>query len=52
MVLLQVSPSYTRLATVDELAAQGLLRQEAASIFRTTDGHLRRQCDSGAGRLV
>ncbi len=36
--LLQVSPSYTRLATVDELAAQGQLRQETASIFRTTDG--------------
>ena len=36
--LLQVSPSYTRLATVDELAAQGLLRQETANIFRTPDG--------------
>jgi Lhr-like helicase len=33
--LLQVSPSYARAATVDELAARGALREETARIFRT-----------------
>lgn len=35
--LLQVSPAYVRLATVDELAAQGVLREETARIFRTPE---------------
>lgn len=37
--LLQVSPSYARTATVDELAARGILHEETARIFRTPDGH-------------
>lgn len=37
--LLQVSPSYARRATVDELCARGLLHEETARIFRTPDGH-------------
>ena len=36
--LLQVSPSYVRTATVDELAARGVLHTETARIFRTPDG--------------
>src|SRR5574341_981706 len=36
--LLQVSPSYARGATVDELSAQGVIREEAARIFRTPGG--------------
>ncbi len=35
--LLQLSPSYTRTATVDELAAKGKISQETAKIFRTPD---------------
>ena len=35
--LLQVSPSYARAATVDDLAAQGVLHQETARIFRTPE---------------
>lgn len=37
--LLQVSPSYVRAATVDELAAQGHLHEETARIFRTPEGN-------------
>jgi ATP-dependent helicase YprA (DUF1998 family) len=37
--LLQVSPAYARAATVDELAAQGVLHTETARIFRTPEGH-------------
>ena len=33
--LLQVSPSYARTATVDDLAARGTLRRTAADVFRT-----------------
>jgi len=36
--LLQVSPSYARGASVDELAARGELREETARIFRTPEG--------------
>jgi ATP-dependent helicase YprA (DUF1998 family) len=36
--LIQVSPSYARSATVDELAARGLILEETARIFRTPDG--------------
>jgi ATP-dependent helicase YprA (DUF1998 family) len=36
--LLQVSPSYARAATVDELAAQGTLHLETARIFRYSRG--------------
>jgi ATP-dependent helicase YprA (DUF1998 family) len=36
--LLQVSPSYERRASVDELAAQGLIHAETAQIFRTHTG--------------
>lgn len=36
--LLQVSPSYARAATVDELAGQGRLHAETARVFRTPDG--------------
>lgn len=36
--LLQVSPSYARAATVDNLAAQGVLHEETARIFRTLAG--------------
>ncbi|MCL4207497.1 MAG: DEAD/DEAH box helicase [Pirellulaceae bacterium] len=36
--LLQVSPSYARADTVDDLAARGALHQQAAQIFRTPDG--------------
>jgi ATP-dependent helicase YprA (DUF1998 family) len=35
---LQVSPSYARAATVDNLAAQGVLHEETARIFRTPAG--------------
>lgn len=35
--LLQVSPSYVRSATVDELVAQNVLNGETASIFRTPE---------------
>jgi len=35
--LLQVSPSYARAATVDELAARGQILSETAQIFRTPD---------------
>src|SRR5437773_2379466 len=37
--LLQVSPSYARTATVDELSARGVLHAEMARIFRTPDDH-------------
>ena len=36
--LLQVSPAYARAATVDELAAQSVLHETTARIFRTTEG--------------
>jgi ATP-dependent helicase YprA (DUF1998 family) len=36
--LLQVSPSYARSATVDELAAQGSTLEETARIFRDSEG--------------
>ncbi len=36
--LLQVSPSYERAATVDELAGKGVIHQETAKIFRTPEG--------------
>ncbi|RME60138.1 DEAD/DEAH box helicase, partial [Candidatus Parcubacteria bacterium] len=36
--LLQVSPAYARIATVDELAQSGLLHPETARIFRENDG--------------
>jgi Lhr-like helicase/ferredoxin len=36
--LLQVSPSYARVATVDELAVQGVLHPETARIFRNSKG--------------
>lgn len=36
--LLQVSPSYARANTVDELASQGLILPETAQIFRADDG--------------
>jgi ATP-dependent helicase YprA (DUF1998 family) len=36
--LLQVSPSYARAATVDELVRSGVLHEEAARIFSTPDG--------------
>ena len=36
--LLQVSPSYARSATVDELAGSGLILEETARIFRTPEG--------------
>ena len=37
--LLQVSPSYPRSATVDELARRETLPEETGRIFRTSDGH-------------
>ncbi len=36
--LLQVSPSYARVATVDQLAEQGVVLPETAGIFRTDSG--------------
>ena len=36
--LIQVSPSYARPATVDDLAARGVLLEETARIFRSPDG--------------
>ena len=36
--LLQVSPSYARVASVDELAARGVLLLETAQIFRNDRG--------------
>jgi len=36
--LLQVSPSYVRTDTVDELAVRGNLHEETARFFRTSDG--------------
>ena len=33
--LLQVSPSYARVATVDDLASRGVLHEETARVFRT-----------------
>lgn len=36
--LLQVSPSYVRTNTVDELAGRGELRKETAQFFRTSEG--------------
>jgi ATP-dependent helicase YprA (DUF1998 family) len=36
--LLQVSPSYERTATVDELAARGVILAETARVFRADDG--------------
>jgi hypothetical protein len=37
--LLQVSPTYVRTETVDDLARRGLLHEQAAPLFRTADGH-------------
>jgi hypothetical protein len=37
--LLQVSPSYARSATVDELAARGILLAETSQVFRDSQGH-------------
>ncbi len=36
--LIQISPSYVRTETVDELAARGVIRERTAEIFRTEDG--------------
>lgn len=36
--LLQVSPSYARVASVDELADRGVILPETAKIFRTDQG--------------
>ncbi len=36
--LLQVSPAYARAATGDELAAQSMLHEQTARIFRTPEG--------------
>lgn len=36
--LLQVSPSYPRTATIDELCSRGELHQETGRIFRTPQG--------------
>src|SRR5258708_27092395 len=36
--LLQVSPSYARVASVDELAERGVILRETAEIFRTDRG--------------
>lgn len=36
--LLQLSPSYERTETVDDLAARGLLHPETARVFRTPEG--------------
>jgi len=36
--LLQLSPSYARAASVDELAARGAISLETAAFFRTADG--------------
>ena len=36
--LIQLSPAYKRTATVDDLAAEGLLHPETAQIFRTKEG--------------
>ena len=36
--LLQVSPSYARVASVDELADRGVILRETAQIFRTESG--------------
>ena len=36
--LLQLSPSYARAASVDELAAKGTITKEAAAIFRAANG--------------
>ena len=37
--LLQISPSYKRASSVDDLAKEGILLQETAQIFRTARGH-------------
>jgi ATP-dependent helicase YprA (DUF1998 family) len=37
--LLQVSPSYARAATVDNLTARGVLHEDTARIFRTPEGN-------------
>jgi len=37
--LLQVSPSYERVASVDELAEQGLILPATADVFRSDQGH-------------
>jgi ATP-dependent helicase YprA (DUF1998 family) len=36
--LLQLSPSYARAVSVDELAAKGTITAEAAALFRTANG--------------
>src|SRR5437867_11134349 len=36
--LLQVSPSYARVASVDKLAERGVILRETADIFRTDQG--------------
>ncbi|NMC19086.1 MAG: DEAD/DEAH box helicase, partial [Thermogutta sp.] len=36
--LLQVSPSYARSYTVNELAGRGVVHEEAAAVFRTAEG--------------
>ncbi len=37
--LVQLSPRYAQAETVDELAEQGVIHRETASIFRTPEGH-------------
>ncbi|HXG01116.1 MAG TPA: DEAD/DEAH box helicase, partial [Bacteroidota bacterium] len=37
--LVQLSPSYARAASVDELAARGTITAEAAALFRTSNGN-------------
>lgn len=52
--LLQVSPSYARAATVDELVAGGHPLEDAARIFRTPNGqpfHLYQQLEALRDRL-
>ncbi|MCS6991177.1 MAG: DEAD/DEAH box helicase, partial [Chitinophagales bacterium] len=36
--LLQLSPSYARAATVDELASKGVIHEETSNLFRTSEG--------------
>ena len=60
--LLQVSPSYDRVAKVDDLAAAGKLHPETAQIFRTLEGEpfylykhqveALEQADAGASYVV
>ena len=58
--LLQVSPSYARVASVDELAARGVLLPETAQIFRNDRGEpffftsirSRRLSEAGAAKVT